>query len=217
MINSEQKSELVAALQSDDVSMRLQAALAIGMNPQPEFLDVLFERCSAEPDFGVREQLTWSIIRFPKETVVPKLVSEVSLSNNQARSQALHTLSKIDGADAWGVITKELLNDPCDDVAQAAWRAAVTLVPARDKRGLAEDLCMLLGRGGKEVERSLSLSLVALGEEIVGPILNVAAESKDKKVQRHALFTRNIFADSAVGSEYAVDQVKLLLAPRPKE
>jgi len=217
MINSEQKSELVAALQSDDVSMRLQAALAIGMNPQPEFLDVLFERCSVEPDFGVREQLTWSIIRFPKETVVPKLVSEVSLSNNQARSQALHTLSKIDGADAWGVITKELLNDPCDDVAQAAWRAAVTLVPSGEEQGLASDLSALLGRGGREVQRSLSVSLAALGEATVSPVLKKVIMGDDGAARDHALFTQRIFNDPDLRSDYAVDQVKILLAPRPKD
>lgn len=217
MIGKKQIHDIAAALQSDDVSTRLQEALWLGMNPQPEFLDLLVDRCSVESDFSVREQLTWSIIRFPKELVVPKLVTAVSSNINQARSQALHTLSKIEGADAWFVITKELLNDPCDEVAQAAWRAAVTLVPSGEEHGLASDLSALLGRGGREVQRSLSVSLAALGEATVSPVLKKVIIGDDEAARDHALFTQRIFTEPDLRSDYAVDQVKILLAPRPKD
>lgn len=217
MKNKEQENTLAAALRSDDVSSRLKAAMAMGMNPLPGFLDMLIERCSIEPDSSVREQLTWSLIRFPKELIVPKLISAVSSSSNQARSQALHSLSKIEGADAWNVITKDLLEDPCGEVAQAAWRAAVTLVPPGKEGGLAKDLGALLGRGGRELQRSLSISLAALGESAVRPVLKKALVSSDKAVRNHALFTEEVLADSDAGSEFAVDQVKILLAPRPKD
>ncbi|MCZ4272998.1 HEAT repeat domain-containing protein [Maritalea porphyrae] len=217
MIERTDKANLAAALQADDASVRLKAAMAAGLKPEISLLDLLVERCSLEPDFGVREQLTWSLIRFPKELIVPKLISEVSSSSNQARSQALHSLSKIEGADAWNVITKDLLEDSCDEVAQAAWRAAVTLVPPGKKGGLAKDLGALLGRGGRELQRSLSISLAALGESAVRPVLKKALASSDKAVRNHALFTKEVLADSDAGSEFAVDQVKILLAPRPKD
>lgn len=39
----------------------------------------------------------------------------------------------------------------------------------------------------------------------------------DEAARDHALFTQRIFNDPDLRSDYAVDQVKILLAPRPKD
>lgn len=208
--------ELTDALQSGEASVRLKAALMAGIHPEVGLLDVLLDRCSVEPDFYVREQLTWGLTRLPKEIVVPRLCVEVSSSDNQARSQALHTLSKIKDTKAWPVITDALLRDPDDEVAQAAWRAAVSMVPPGEKMHLAEVLGSQLGRGGREVQLSLSNALVALGEVAAEAAIRKRIASTDRNTQIHALATQKLLADPDAGFQYAVDQVKVLLAPRPK-
>lgn len=197
--------------------MRLKAALIAGVHPDLDLLDELLDRCAVEPDFHVREQLTWSLLRYPKDIVVPRLCAEVSSANAQARSQALHTLSKIKDKNAWPVITAPLLRDPNDEVAKAAWRAAVSMVPPGKEKSLAEDLGSQLGRGGRDVQLSLSRALIALGEDAAGPILRKAVSSDDHDVQLHARATEKILYDRNVDFQYAIDQVKVVLAPRTRD
>lgn len=42
---------LKALLESPDKSVRLQAALAAGTYPEPEFIDILVSQCAHESDF----------------------------------------------------------------------------------------------------------------------------------------------------------------------
>ncbi|MGE3343795.1 MAG: HEAT repeat domain-containing protein, partial [Vicinamibacterales bacterium] len=157
--------DLVAALAAANPSTRLTAALAIGANPRPDqgLVDILVARCGIEPDFYVRDTLTWALTRLPNELTLPRLVAELHSPVAQSRSQALHTLSKIKDSGAFPAITQALLRDSDDDVARSAWRAAVVLVPGEQRRELAEELATQLGRGGRDVQLSLSRALVALG------------------------------------------------------
>ena len=102
---------LIAALAAGDATARLNAAVAIGGNPEPFLVDELVARCAVEPDFFVRDMLTWALTRFPPDATVPRLIAELRSEVAQARSQALHTLSKIKDASAWPAITRELLRD----------------------------------------------------------------------------------------------------------
>ena len=202
-------THLITALTASDESVRLKAALAIGSNPEPGLLDLLVERCAIEPDFYVRDMLTWALIRLPSEITVPRLIAELGSERAQARSQALHTLSKINDARAWLAITRSLLRDSDDEVARSAWRAAVVLVPDGQEQALAEELATQLGRGDRDVQLSLSRALVALGEEVIVPVLRkVAAASADPAVQAHASATERILHDPDAGSERAVAAAK---------
>jgi hypothetical protein len=108
--------------------------------------------------------LTWSLTRHPASITVPGLLKETRAESNQARSKALHTLSKIGDPRGWTAITRDLLQDPDDDVARSAWRAAVALVPEGSTAELAVRLSTPLGRrGDREVQLSLSRAMVALG------------------------------------------------------
>lgn len=142
--------------------MRLRAALAVGTAPEVRFVEVLVERCAVEPEFFVRDMLTWALTRHPVSVTLPALLREVRSERAQARSQALHTLSKIGDRRAWSAITEAVLSDLDDDVARSAWRAAVVLVPAGEEAGLATALATQLGRGSRETQLSLSRALVAL-------------------------------------------------------
>lgn len=199
---------LVDALQAGDKSIRLKAALAAGTQPEPSLVGPLVERCAVEPDFYVRDMLTWALTRFPADSTVPRLLEELNSGHAQARSQALHTLSKVRDARAWPAITGALLRDADDEVARSAWRAAVMLVPDGEQKALAVELVSQLGRGDWSLQLSLSRALVALGEAVLEPLLRQAKTSKDAAVQAHAIATERLCTDPDAGFELDVKQAK---------
>ena len=142
-------AQLIAALIDGNESVRLRATLSLGSNPDPDLVGALLERCAVEQDFYVRDMLTWALLRCPSDITVPKLLAELQSGLAQAKSQALHTLSKIKNASTWSAITPSLLRDADDEVAKSAWRAAVILVPEGEEMALAEALATQLGRGGR--------------------------------------------------------------------
>ena len=195
--NGESNTHLVDALSTADSSGRLRAALAAGTRRDPALTDVLVARCAAEPDFFVRDMLTWALCRLPAEVTVPRLIDQLQSDTPQARSQALHTLSKIGDRQAWPAVTL-LLHDDHDEVARSAWRAAVALVPSGNEAALAAELVAELGRGDRDIHLSLSRALVSLGESVV-PVLDAAAASPDPKIHAHAIATRQLYLDPDSG------------------
>ncbi|MGV8858895.1 HEAT repeat domain-containing protein [Rhodoglobus sp.] len=181
-------SRLHQALLASAPSVRLQAAMSAGTHPRPEYVSVLLERCAIEPDLNVRETLTWALMRHPVELTVPTLITETRSAIAQARSQALHTLSKIGDPEGWAAITPEVLNDTDDQVARTAWRVATVLVPEGGEHALAAMLVRHLNHGDRDVQLSLSRALVALGDTAL-PVLEAAAESGDERRRVHAIAT----------------------------
>ncbi|MFF5263717.1 HEAT repeat domain-containing protein [Actinomadura viridis] len=200
-------------LENDDSSVRLKAAMAVGTTPDPKFVGPLIERCAVEPEFFVRDMLTWALTRHPSSMTVPRLIDELRSERAQARSQALHTLSKIGDRRAWPAITRSLLTDADADgeVARSAWRAAVVLVPEGEESGLAEVLATQLGRGERATRLSLSRALIALGEVIM-PVLRPAMKDPDPGVRQHAIATERLLRDPDAGFEFAVEEAKRLVA-----
>ncbi|MFJ5739738.1 HEAT repeat domain-containing protein [Streptomyces microflavus] len=209
-----QDTEVVRALEAlegDRSSVRLRAALAIGATPDPRYVDRLVERCATEPEFFVRDMLTWALTRHPVSLTLPALLRELRSGRAQARSQALHTLSKIGDRQVWPAITRELLTDADDEVARSAWRAAVVLVPEGQETALATVLATQLGRGGRETQLSLSQALAALGEVMV-PALLRAETAPDPHIRAHALATQRLLRDPDAGFTYAVEEAKRVVA-----
>jgi HEAT repeat protein len=207
-------TRLLDALAAGSSSTRLKAALAAGTHPDPGLADALVARCAVEPDFFVRDMLTWALTRLPGEVTVPRLCAELDAPGPQARSQALHTLSKIGDRGAWPAITRALRRDPDDEVARAAWRAAVLLAPDGERAALAEELAAQLGRGDREVRLSLSRALVALGDA-GEPALRAAGTHRDPVVRAHAAATERLLRDPDAGFELAVDEAKRVFALGP--
>ena len=207
-------THLFAALGAANSSTRLQAALAAGTRADPGLADALVERCAVEPDFFVRDMLTWALTRLPADVTVPRLVAELRSGRAQARSQALHTLSKIGVRAAWPAITASLLHDADDEVARSAWRAAVVLVPPGERAELAVDLARQLGRGDRAVQLSLSRALVALGD-VAEAALRSGLASADPGVRAHARATERLLQDPDAGFDLAVDEAKRIVALGP--
>lgn len=199
------------ALNQPEPSDRLQAALGAGTNPDPQFVDVLIARCAVEPDFYVRDMLTWALTRQPTTLTVPRLMRELGRDTPQARSQALHTLSKIADTDAWPSITPQLLTDPDDEVARSAWRAAVVLVPKGCEGQLAQHLSRQLGRGGRDLQLSLGRALAALGDA-ARPAIAAAALRGDDMVRAHALAAERLLDHPDESFDAAVFEARRIMA-----
>ncbi|GAA4973929.1 HEAT repeat domain-containing protein [Actinoplanes utahensis] len=206
---------LVRALGAADASVRLRAVLAVGTDADPGLVDALVTRCAVEPDFFVRDMLTWALTRLPAAVTVPRLVVETRSEVARARAQALHTLSKIGDRGAWAAVTPVLLRDDDDEVARTAWRAAVALVPDGERVVLAEELGSQLGRGDRRMRLSLSRALAGLGAEVVEPVVAVALGSADPVVRAHAAATRRLLVDPEAGFEVAVDEAIRVVALGP--
>jgi len=175
-------------LKSPDQSIRLKAALAAGTYPNPDQIKILIQQCASESDFFVRDTLSWALMRHDQKAVVEHLKIELNSENTQARSQALHTLSKIGDKENYALITRELLLDPDDFVASTAWRSASVLVPEKDKPALVEVLISQLGRGDSDTQFGLTRFLCAIGQPIIAP-LKQAAQSSDESIRTQAEFT----------------------------
>ncbi|WP_256343039.1 HEAT repeat domain-containing protein [Streptomyces sp. MW-W600-10] len=192
-------------------AVRLRAALAVGTTPDPRFVDKLVERCAVEPDFFVRDMLTWALTRHPVSVTLPRLLGEVRSERASARSQALHTLSKIGDRRAWPAITRALLSDADDEVARSAWRAAVVLVPEEEEAALGALLATQLGRGGPATRLSLSRALIALGDTMASA-LAAATKDPDPRVRAHALATDRLLRDPDAGFTFALGEAKRVVA-----
>lgn len=186
--------QLRAGLSDGDGSVRLRAAMAAGTEPDPRFVEILVERCAVEPELPVREMLTWALVRHDPAVTVDRLVVEIRSDVAQARSQALHTLSKIGDRRAWPAISRDLLTDPDDTVARAAWRTAAGLAPPDQRAALAESLATQFGRGGRDVQLSLCRALAMLGEVALS-VVNRARVDPDPAVRAHAIATGRLISD----------------------
>lgn len=210
------QKQLVPALSAPNPQQRLQAGLDIGIRADRRDLDALVRRCAVEPDFFVRDMLTWALTRLPADETVPRLVAALDSSVPQELAQALHTLSKIGDRRGWQAqdpsrIGDRLIAHPDTEVARSAWRCAVALVPGDDRDDLADVLVTQLGRGDVETQKSLSRAVVGLGEDLVS-VLDEKLLSEDDTVRAHAMATREMFADPDAGFAHALDAAKRVVA-----
>ena len=201
------------ALSVTSASARLQAALTAGTRPDESYIEVLVERCEVEPDFFVRDMLTWALTRHDPALTVAAVLPQLRSASAQARSQALHTLSKIGDPATGAAIAVDLLHDENVEVARAAWRTAAGLVPAGHEAELAEELVSELGRGDRETQRSLSRAFAVLGAA-AETVVEDAASSQDQAVSAHAVATLAIMADPDEGFDAAIAEAKRVVALR---
>lgn len=204
--HTETNARIAAALTAADPSVRLRAALTAGTRADPGLVATLIGRCATEPDFYVRDMLTWALCRYPADRTVPHLLDQLTSDLAQARSQALHTLSKIGDGRAWPAVAA-LLRDDDTEVARSAWRAAVVLVPEDEKLDLAANLAAALGSGGRATRLSLSRALAALGDT-ARPALDAAAAHPDPRIRAHAAATDRLVGDPDSGFHESVEMAK---------
>lgn len=204
-------ANIAQALDVQDQSVRLKAAMAAGTHPHADLLEPLVRRCGVEPDFFVRETLSWALTRLPADDVLPRVQREIASKNILARTQAVHTLSKIGDERAWPWITVDLLHDEDDDLARTAWRAAAALAPEGERASLATELAKEFGRGDVGTQMALSVSLLGLGDAAV-PAITSAIRSQDDAVSEHARATDLMRTRPDLAFAGAVEEAKRIVA-----
>ncbi|MFM9370114.1 HEAT repeat domain-containing protein [Streptomyces sp. Da 82-17] len=203
MTTTTTEERTLRGMTDDRASVRLRATMAAGSTPHPRYVAVLVERCAVEPEFFVRDMLTWALTRHPVSLTLPRVLDELGSPHAQARSQALHTLTKLGERSVWPAITPSLLTDPDDEVARTAWRAAALLTPEESHPDLAALLTTQLARGTRETRRSLSRALVSLGPLIV-PYLHKAKTSPEPPVRAHAEATEHLLHNPEAEFEHHI-------------
>ena len=206
--------EVIRALSAPSATTRLRAALAAGTDPAPEHLPVLVERCGVEPDFYVRDMLTWALTRHDHAVTLAAVTAELASPLAQARSQALHTLSKLGDPSSWSPTIRALMTDPDDEVARTAWRVAAALAPDDEASAVAAVLTTQFGRGGTDLHRSLSRAFVEIGDAAL-PAVRESQESTDPVVRGHATATEALMHDPDSSFAFDVDAARRLAALGP--
>jgi HEAT repeat protein len=207
------EDRLKTALEAESASARLQTAMAAGLRPNDAYIDTLVERFAVEPDFFVRDMLTWALIQHDRTRTLERVLPELQSPFPQARSQALHTLSKLRDRRAWPAISTELLQDAEDEVARTAWRAAAGLVPPEDAAALAEVLASQFSRGDRATQRSLSRALAALGDA-AAPVVERGKLHRDAGVRTHAVATERLIKNPDEGFDVAIAAAQRTVALR---
>jgi hypothetical protein len=139
-------------------------------------------------------------MRQDRDAVMARLIPELQSPIAQARSQAIHTLSKIGEKKNYFLISDDALFDADDSVASTAWRAASVLVPEEEKSNLVSKLVTQLGRGDSDIQFALTRFLCAIGDQIIEP-LKSAALSNDETVRTQAEFTLMRFNEMKLESK----------------
>ncbi|WP_298887424.1 HEAT repeat domain-containing protein [uncultured Serinicoccus sp.] len=172
-----------------DPTVRQKAAVHLGTHGDESLTPELVALLVAEPDFFVRETLTWAVVRHP-EAALPHLVEALD-GAPEARVQVLHALSKVQAPEAVPHILP-FADDADPRVAMKAWWAlGRTGTPEA-----APALLPHLGRGGEEQQRELARAFEQLGAPGV-PGLAEAVADGDAAVRRHAAQTLVLVGDPA--------------------
>jgi HEAT repeat protein len=150
-----------ANLSDPDKNTRLRAVMALGQDADPSALPALLERLRLEPDFYVRDNLSWAIARCGAAAVEP-LMALLTDDDTSTRYHAAHALSKIGDPRAVDALVS-LLDDRDADVAQ---KAVFALGRIGDARALPA-LVAAIGTGSRELQTRRSEALEAFGEAAV--------------------------------------------------
>ena len=170
----------IALLGDAEADVRLRMALELGQARVVDAAGPLVARFGVEPDFGVRETLTWAVLRM-RDTAMPMVRHALDDPRWIARLQATHTLSKL-GDPAAGTRLLPLVADPVASVASRAWWAVAQcgdpeVVPA---------LVAQLGRGSAEDRNSLYVALGHFGADAVPEVVGALRHGATATVRRHA-------------------------------
>ena len=204
---------LKTALKAASASTRLQTAMAAGLRPDDAYIDPLVERFAAEPDFYVRDMITWALIQHDPSRTLERVLRELTSVFPPARAQALHTRSNLGDRRAWPAITTDLLRDAEEEVARTAWRAAATLVPPSEAAALAEVLSTQFSRGDRATQQSLSRALAMLGDA-AGPVIERGKLHSDAAVRAHAIATERLIKNPDEGFDVAMAAAQRVVALR---
>jgi HEAT repeat protein len=166
------------AARHDDSSVRQRAAFWLGTHGDESIAEELVSLLLTEPDFYVRETLTWAVVTRSASTY-PLLVQALT-DPGPARVQVLHALSKIrDPASVAEILP--LADDEDDAVAAKAWWALGRI----GTPGAVTALVDHLGDEDEFRRKELTRALEQADEAAVAALATRLADP-DTSVRRHA-------------------------------
>ena len=172
-----QSGKLVEDLASLDKNVRMAAVIAIGESADVAMLPALLTRLGGEPDFFVRDNVIWAIVRMGDAAVEPA-IALLDDANVQVRFHAAHALSKLADARAVGALLRALEDTDVSVVQKATY--------ALGRIGDAQALPPLVARVGTlgdEARNTLHDALAAFGEQAVGALVPLLSDaSMDRRV-----------------------------------
>lgn len=157
MRESTSLATLLVDLADLDKNTRLRAVMAIGQFADPAALPALLQRLRDEPDFFVRDNLSWAITRCGDAAVEP-LIALLDDDDARVRYHAAHALSKLGDLRAVDALIARL-SDSDDDVVQKAIYALGRLKAVRALPLLAAQI----GVGTRERRTTRNEALEAFG------------------------------------------------------
>lgn len=160
---------LVEAIHHPDKNIRGQAVITLG-NLGLSSLDALLGIVGKDPDFNVREDITWALVRMADGAFQP-LVSLLTDTDAGVRHHAAHTLSKIGDLRAVPALIGAL-EDPEPAVVS---KIAFTLGVFRDVRAIPP-LVRLLDHSDREVQTTVVAALERFGADAVPQVLVALAD-----------------------------------------
>jgi HEAT repeat protein len=182
--------DLQRELRDPDKNTRANAAVELGKLGDASMADLLVDALAVEPDFFVREYLTWSIVRIA-DASTPLLLRMLHDTRPQARHGAAHTLGKIADPRATAALIATLRDDDRSVVSKAAFAlgaiGAAEAVPA---------IVNLLGGEDPELQSTLVSVLERFGAHAL-PALVAALAHADARVRAHAAEVLGVIADPA--------------------
>ena len=189
---NESLSALAEQLKHGDRDVRASAALSLGKAADASALDALLRALAAEPDFFVREYLTWSLVRLGDPAVLP-LIRMLAHERAVARHSAAHTLGKIGDARARDALMSALT----DAHAGVVGKAAFALGKIADSKAIPP-LIELLAHEDRELLATLVAVLEGFGPCAV-PSLIHALKHDDWRIREQAAdLLRRIGSEEAV-------------------
>lgn len=162
-----------------DKNMRGPAALALGGSCVVDALDGLLARVGHEPDFYVREDITWALVRMGDKAVAP-LIGLLEDKSAAVRHHAAHTLGKINDPRA----VEALMSVLKDSDHMVATRAAGSLKVIGDARAIPA-LAGILGHAHRETQTAVTEALERFGTQAVPAVLEAMNDPR-WPVREHA-------------------------------
>ena len=178
--------ELIVRLRDPDRNVRVQAALDVGALNAPGAAGVLVEALAADPDFFVRETITWSIVRLGA-AATPLLLDRLKDDSPSVRHDAVHALSKIGDPRALEALVAIL----GDESSKVVCKAAFALGQIGDTSAIPA-LVGLLGRDDRELESALNAVLERFGAGAVQPLVEALADANWRTREQAADALRGI-------------------------
>lgn len=180
--------ELTERLRHPDPGVRLRAVITSGgLAPLASLLDGL----RTDPEPGVREALTWSVVQYGADAVGP-VVSLLDDPDPDVRRQMAHVLSKF--RDPAGVVPLAAHLDDADPAVRAKVAFALGQIGGAEATA---SLITALGDDDPVLADAVTSALTRAGGAVVGPLGAIATTSHLPAARRQAVEVLGAVGDDA--------------------